>query len=139
MDIAGPEYASRSEGMTHGIPAGPQALLPPERNLLLRSLGHEALRHASASYRIPQTPADVIADDMEAALLSQICGNGPNEAASDDLMQRIEASGLDRAAILTCLSDVAARLGRGWVEDRLEFADVSIGSARLQRLSNWPH
>ncbi|MDU8944504.1 cobalamin B12-binding domain-containing protein [Ovoidimarina sediminis] len=56
-------------------------------------------------------------------------GNGPVEAAVADILH----SGCPAEEVLGFyIPEVARRLGDDWCEDRLGFAQVSIGSARLQ-------
>lgn len=77
----------------------------------------------------PRPPLTHFLDRLEEAALA------PRPGALGPLCQQMEEVGIGRSAILMAyLPRVARRLGQGWVEDRLDFGQVSIGAARLQSL-----
>ena len=57
------------------------------------------------------------------------------DSRSTDIVQRLRDMGIsDHAIIDHYIPETARRLGADWVADRLGFADVTIGSAKLQSM-----
>ena len=57
------------------------------------------------------------------------------DSRSNDIVQRLRDMGLsDHSIIDHYIPETARRLGADWVADRLGFADVTIGSAKLQSM-----
>lgn len=58
----------------------------------------------------------------------------PDLGAVNRVIARMQRSGISNEEIMgTLIPDAARRLGEGWLDDTLGFAEVTIGSARLQR------
>ncbi|MEM6727230.1 MAG: cobalamin-dependent protein [Pseudomonadota bacterium] len=71
---------------------------------------------------------DLLTDLIEAVL-------GPDQTAVAAMPAHFAAAGIDAACVLDrYLPAAARRLGVAWCEDEMSFADVTIGSARLQAL-----
>ncbi len=73
------------------------------------------------------------AEDWVGALLA--CVTGADADARTRLTGRMRAAGIPAEDIVDLyIPAVARRLGEAWCDDRMSFADVSIGSARLQAM-----
>ncbi len=114
--------------MTHSRLTAARAARPAVEAERVTSLASRALDVLAAARRAGR-PAEAWIDALAEA------------ATAPDAGARTEVAGQMRAAGITPeeISDlyipaVARRLGEAWCDDRMSFADVSIGSARLQAM-----
>jgi methanogenic corrinoid protein MtbC1 len=109
--------------------AGPVPAVDPRRIELLARAAIARLADPSASHPVVTAP-DVDLDGFCRALV----GGDFDHAAA--MLRRLTALRQDYAQIADgLLSEAARRLGRAWEEDKLSFADVSVGISQIIRLN----
>ncbi|PZX16537.1 B12 binding protein [Palleronia aestuarii] len=80
-----------------------------------------------------RTAVRQLSEEHICALEHAVCGPGPEQR--DAVIEGMRAEGIGIAEICDhYIPEVARRLGDQWCNDTLSFADVTIGSARLQSL-----
>ena len=100
-----------------------------EAHVTLASIANEALK-VLASQRVGG-PSSVDNQSMEVLCRSVL----KIDSKAADIVSELRAMGLsDNAIIDLYIPEAARRLGADWVADRLGFADVTIGSSKLQSM-----
>lgn len=96
----------------------------------LRSLAAEALTRLAAERAIKDCTIDV---DFLNELCEAVCD--PMLSRKNKVVEKMMRAGISGDVIVEVYcAEAARRLGEGWCEDTHSFAEVSIGSARLQGL-----
>lgn len=107
----------------------------PSRRSPLHSEDAEVQRLATHAMNVLASPA--IATDVETPFAQLFALTDayidPDDSTRHDIMARILARGVSPDAIVDEVIPATARyIGKLWGDDRLSFADVTIGTARLQ-------
>lgn len=114
------DFAERTARPAAGLPAG-----DPVETLASRALGVLASKRSSS--------ASLLSERLLADLSAAVCSvdAGRRAAVVRDMLE----SGIRREDIADFyIPEVARRLGAAWCEDEASFADVTVGTARLQGL-----
>ncbi|MEM9708959.1 MAG: cobalamin-dependent protein [Pseudomonadota bacterium] len=94
-------------------------------SLASQALSELARKRANRDERIMAA----LTEKLEAAVLDR----NPHRRIA--VLAEMRAEGIaDTVIAETCIPEVARRLGDAWCEDHMSFADVTIGSARLQAM-----
>lgn len=105
--------------------------LPKSRPSMLsvEGLAGRALATIQSGSFFPETHRfDSVMDDFLDSLV-----NRDDTAYQNFILQRIAAGETTDALIDQTIPELARRLGEGWMTDSLSFADVTIGTSRLQQ------
>jgi MerR family transcriptional regulator, light-induced transcriptional regulator len=114
------DFAVRTARPVAGQPAG-----DPVETLASRALGVLASKRTSS--------ASLLSERLLADLAAAVCSADAGRRAA--VVHDMLASGIRREDIADFyIPEVARRLGTDWCEDRTSFADVTVGTARLQGL-----
>ncbi|MDF1728205.1 MAG: hypothetical protein P1U53_10705 [Sulfitobacter sp.] len=113
--------------MSHYRPSDRKELTEPVNQLVIRALSSVRPHFAGAERKVPLT--SYLKALEEAAL-------APTPGAMEDVIAQLQRTGRTTGQILELyIGGVARQLGEAWLADRLNFAAVTIGSARLQSMA----
>jgi methanogenic corrinoid protein MtbC1 len=121
-------HAGRALPELDGVPTAARARVARlARTIETEVIPRLVLQHRDASSAERPSAADV--DRLVRALM------GPGEGALDELVRALRARGVGVDSLcLDLLTPAAQRLGQLWEQDGVDFATVTVGLGRLQRL-----